>query len=167
MITNYREYQHLFETGSGEKVTAQGYGEVILQLQLSDRKVNTLTVSNVSWAPDLGHNLLSTILLAKKGIEVFLRRTDQPSEIYFEDEVVGLADMMDSQYVIRLAKPLVPKVNVVKNPTPEIWHARLGHLSYVAMHKLASVALGMTLNGPIPTEICGGCMVGRQQRQPS
>ncbi len=48
LITNYREHQHLFETGSGEKVTAQGYGEVILQLQLLDGTVNSLTVSNVS-----------------------------------------------------------------------------------------------------------------------
>lgn len=150
-----------------EKVTAQGYGEVILQLQLSNGTINTLPVTNVSWALDLGHNLFSTIPLAKKRIEIFLRRTDQPSEIYFEDKIVRLADIIDNQYVIRLAKPLDPKVNVVKNPTPEIWPAWLGHLSYGVMQKLASVALGMTLNGPIPTEICGGCKVSRQQRQPS
>ena len=81
--------------------------------------------------------------------------------------MVGLADMIDNQYVIRLAASLAPKVNVVKSPTPKIWHARLGHLSYGGMQKLASVALGMELKGPLPSEICGGCMVGRQQRQPS
>ncbi len=110
----------MFETGSGGKVTARGYGEVIFQLQLLDGTVNTLRVTNVSWTPDLGHNLLSTIPLAKKRIKVFLRRTGQPSEIFFEDEVVGLADMIDNQYVICLAKPSIPKVNVVKNLTPEI-----------------------------------------------
>lgn len=165
LISNYREHQHLFETGSEEKVTTRGYKEVILQLQLSDGTVNTLIVSNVSWAPDLGHNLLSTIPLAKKRIQVFLRRTSQPSEMYLEDEVVGLADMIDNQYVIRLANPLIPKVNIVKNPTNKIWHTRLGHLSYGAMQKLESVALGIALNGPIPAEICGGCMISRQQCQ--
>lgn len=145
MITNYRENQHVFETGSGEKVTAYGYGDVILQLQLLDKMINTLTVSNVSWAPDLGHNLLSTIPLARKGIEVFLRRTSRQSEIIFEDELVGLADMIDNQYVIFLAKSSFPKINVVKNLTPEIWHARLGHLSYGAMQKLESVALSIEL----------------------
>lgn len=75
--------------------------------------------------------------------------------------------MIDNQYVIRLAKPLVPKANVVKNPTPKIWHAWLGHLSQGTVQKLAFVALGMKLNGPIPTVIYGGCMVDRQQRQPS
>ncbi len=167
LITNYREHRHVFETGSGEKVIAHGYGDVILQYQSLDGTINTLTVSNVSCAPDLGHNLLSTIPLAKKGIEIFLRRTGRPSEIFFEDEVVGLADMIENQYVIRLARSSVPKMNVVKNPTPEIWHARLGHLSYGAMQILVSVASGMELKGPIPSEIYGGCMVGRQQRQPS
>ncbi len=48
LITNYKEHRHVFETGSGEKVTAHGYGDVILQLQSLDGKINTLTVSNVS-----------------------------------------------------------------------------------------------------------------------
>ncbi len=157
----------MFETGSGEKVTARGYGEDILQLQLLDGTVNTLRVTYVSWAPDLSHNLPSTILLAKKEIKVFLRKTGQPSEICFEDEVVGLADMINNQYVIRLAKLLISKVNVVKNLTPEIWHSQLGHLSYGAMQILASVALGMEFKGSIQSEIYGGCMVGRQQHKPS
>ena len=120
MITNYREHRPLFETGSGKKVTANGYGDVILQPQFLDGTINTLTVSNVGLAPNLGHNLLSTILLAQKGIEVFLRRTGRPSEIFFEDEVVGLADMVENQYVTCLARFSVSKVNVVKNLTPEI-----------------------------------------------
>ena len=120
LIINNKEYQHVFETGLGVKVTAHDYGDVILQFQLLDKTVNTLTVSNVSWAFDLGHNLLSTIPLAKKEIEVFLKRTGRLSEIYFEDKVVGLVDMIDNQYIIRLAKLSIPKVNVMKNPTPKI-----------------------------------------------
>lgn len=48
LIINYRKYQHVFKTGLGEIVTANGYGNVILQLQLLDGSVNTLTISNVS-----------------------------------------------------------------------------------------------------------------------
>ena len=58
-------------------------------------------------------------------------------------------------------------MNVVKNSTPEIWHARFGHLSYRGIQILVFVASGMELQGSISSEICGGCMVGRQQRQPS
>lgn len=98
---------------------------------------------------------------------IFLRKFGQPSEIYFEDKVVGLADIIDNQYVIRLAKPLIPKVNMLKNPRPKIWHAYLSHLSYEAIQKLASIALNITLNSFIPTKICGSCMVSQQQHQPS
>ena len=74
-ITNYKKHQHVFRTGSGEKITACGYKDVILQLQSLDRTINTLMVSNISWAPNLGHNLFGNIFLAKKGIEIFLEKT--------------------------------------------------------------------------------------------
>ncbi len=47
------------------------------------------------------------------------------------------------------------------------WHARRAHFNYKAIVKLASMALGIQLKGPLPEEICGGCMVGRQQRKSS
>ena len=58
--------------------------------------VNTLTVTNVTLALELGHNLLSTISLAKKSFEVFLRKLGRPSELYFEGEVVGLANIIEN-----------------------------------------------------------------------
>lgn len=87
-----------------------------------DKIINTLRVTNISWALDLGHNLLSTISLAKKKIEVFLKRTGQLSKLFFENKVVGSADIIDNQYVIRLAKLSIFEVIIVKNPIPEIWH---------------------------------------------
>lgn len=43
----------------------------------------------MSWASEFGHNLLGTILLAKKGIEVLLRKAGQPSKIVVNEEVFG------------------------------------------------------------------------------
>lgn len=37
--------------------------------------------------------------------------------------MVTLADIIDNQYIINLAKLLILKINVVKNPTLKIWHA--------------------------------------------
>ncbi len=72
LFSSYTEYHHEFETGTGKKIIAHGYGNVILRMCDISGNVNTLTVTNVSWAPELGHNLLSTIPLAKKGFEMFL-----------------------------------------------------------------------------------------------
>ena len=89
LFSSYTEYQHEFETGTGQRIIAYGYGNVIFRICDISGNVNTLTVTNVSWAPELGHNLLSTIPLAKKSFEVFLRKLGRSSELYFEGEVVG------------------------------------------------------------------------------
>ena len=59
-----------------------------------------------------------------------------------------------------------PVVNAIK-PTIEIWHQRMGHLGYRNILKLPQIAEGIEVKGPVPEEICGLCMKGRQQRKPS
>lgn len=68
----------------------------------------------------MDYNLLSTISLGKKEIGVFFKMIGQLFEIYLKNEVVGLADMIDNQYVIWLAKSSVRKVNIIKKLTSEI-----------------------------------------------
>ena len=138
------KYKHEVGTGTGEKIAAHGYGNVDLRMSDLKGNTNTVTVTNVSWAPKLGHNLLSTIPFAKKGVEVFLRKAGQPSEII---------------------KPAT--VNRATAPTMETWHARMGHLGYRSLLELPKLASGIEVKGPAPTEICGGCMKGRSQRKPS
>lgn len=55
-------------------MVVQGYGNIKLKMNDLQDNTNILTVINVSWTPKLGHNLLSTIPLAKNSIEVFLRK---------------------------------------------------------------------------------------------
>ena len=140
-----------------------------------DGSINVLKVKDVSWASALGHNLLSTVPLAMKGVEVFLRRTDVPTQLIHENKIHGLADVINRQYVLRIKNPEImqtnfantkPVVNAIK-PTIEIWHQRMGHLGYRNILKLPKIAEGIKVKGPVPEEICGPCMKGRQQRKPS
>ncbi len=76
--------------------------------------VNTLSLTKVSYVLKLGHNLFSIIPLAKKDFEMILRKFGRPSELYFEGEVVLLADIIENQYVVRLAEdPESATVNMV------------------------------------------------------
>ncbi len=166
LFSSYTEYQHEFETGSGQRIIAHRYGNVVLRICDVSGNVNALTVTNVSSAHELGHNHFSTILLAKKSFEVFLRKLDRPSELYFEGEVVGLADIIENQYFVRLAEdPESATINMVASSSIKTLHARLAHVSYKAIVQLASMALGIQLKGHLAEEICGGCMVGKQQRK--
>ncbi len=58
--------------------------------------VHAMTITNLSWVIDLDLNLLSTISLAKKDIEVFLLKESCLSEIYFKDEIFDFVDIVDS-----------------------------------------------------------------------
>ena len=100
-FSTYTEHHHEFQTGSGEVLAAHGYGDVDLRLAHPDGSEIIWTIKKVSWAPSLGHNLLSTIPLAKKGVEGFLRQIHVPSEISHQGELFGVADIIDNQYVIR------------------------------------------------------------------
>ncbi len=60
----YTEHKHQFNTKTGEKISAHVYGNVNLRMSDHQGNTNILTVTNVSWAPELGHNLLSTILFS-------------------------------------------------------------------------------------------------------
>ena len=94
---------------------------------------------------------------------MFLRKLGRPSELYFEGGVVSLADIIENQYVVRLAEdPESATVNMAVSSSIKTWHSQLAHLSYKAVVQLASMALGIQLKRPLPEEICGGCMVGRQ-----
>lgn len=80
----------------------------------------------MSWVLKLGHNLLSTIPLVRKAIEVFLRKASQPSKIIVDEEVFGLANIIENQYVIWLVdtpKPTI--VNRITALTIETWHAQI------------------------------------------
>ena len=91
LITTYTKYEHEFQTGTGEKIAAHDYGNVDVRLSDHEGNISILTVTIVSWASELGHNLLKIIPLAKKGMKVFLRKAGQPSAIVVDEEVFGVA----------------------------------------------------------------------------
>lgn len=62
----YKDFEQ-YQTGSGELLLS--YDKGIIQILLDN---SNLTLLNVYYASDLRCNLISTILLGKKGIEIFL-----------------------------------------------------------------------------------------------
>ncbi len=130
-------------------------------------------MKKVSWALFIGYNLLSTIPLAKKDVEVLLRQIQIPSEISHHGEFFGVADIIDNQYVVWTTGYFHNKSldqEIINSVTPisiQTWHRRLGHLGYQNILCLPMVSDGINVKGPIPREICGDCMKRRQQKKSS
>ena len=61
LVSTYIKYKHKFETGTREKIVAHGDDNIDLKITDLTRNTNILIVTNVSWVPELGRNLLSTI----------------------------------------------------------------------------------------------------------
>ena len=103
-----------------------------------------------------------------------MKKTGEPTQIWYESKLQGLADVIDRQYVLRIQHPeivaqisfanTIPMVNAVK-PTLELWHQRMGHLSYRKLLRLPQLANGIDVKGPVPENICGPRTQGRQRRK--
>ena len=68
----------------------------------------------------LSQNLLSTILLAKKGVEVIFNKFEQLFKIVIDKDIFGLVNIIENQYVIQLAKTSKFAIfNQITTPTIE------------------------------------------------
>lgn len=96
LFSTYTKFKHKFKIGTREKITAHGYGNVELRIIDLTNIINTLTVTNISWAPELDHNLLTTIPLPKKSVKMFLRKASQLFKIIIDKEIFGLANIIEN-----------------------------------------------------------------------
>lgn len=171
LIQDYYDDYSEYQTGSGEVLPSYGKGTLCLPL---DNGI--LRLLDVWYAPDLGFNLVSTIQLGRKGVEVWLRTANNPSQVLHNGAILGYLDPTESQYVFRLQNPSAQIVNsaqtnVLKQETKpgsiELWHARMGHLSYASLSTLKGLSTGMNFQDKTPDELCSPCKGGSQTRQPS
>ena len=171
----FRSENICLETGSGEVLSTEGKGSLLVSLHNGNGGVTDLILTNVLFAPDLKFNLISTIQLGKKGISTYLMADDKPAQLVHKGKVVGLAKTINNQYInnqcilqTTTISPTEARALTTTNGTKapiQTWHERLGHLSYPNLLKLNHLANGVTIEGPIPEEVCGSCMMGRQQRK--
>ena len=165
----FRSEYNFLETGSGEVLPTEGTGSLLIPLDNGNGSQTDLILTDVLYSPRLKFNLISTIKLGKKGIATYLMADEQPAQLVHKGKVIGLAKTIDNQYILEttvspIGARALTTTNSAESPI-QIWHERLGHLGYPNLLKLNHLANGVTIEGPIPEEVCGPCMMGRQQRK--
>jgi hypothetical protein len=162
------------ETGTGEKFTAEGTESVQMKLIDDQDRPKLVILIGVLYSSQLQYNLVSTIKLAKKGVETLLSLLIKTSKLLMDDDVIAVVDIINNQYVLRENFINSYRENLI-GPGPRAlaklaglgihtWHARMGHLGYDNLIKLQNQADEMNLIGQKSVEICGSCMIGRQKR---
>ncbi len=129
---NYREDRYFLETWSGEVLLFEGRGSVLASLDDGKRNHTDITLSYVRYSSSLQYNLIKTRRLGQGDIEVLLRTTRNASQLFYDGEIIRLADLKNEQYTLRTnSNPAVQTMFTSLKTTPfSIWHERLGHLSY-------------------------------------
>ncbi len=122
------------------------------------------TVKKIIWAPSLEYNLLSTIFLSKKCVEVFLCQFQMPSEISKLRELFEVVNIVDDQYVVcttGFSPNNISEASIINSMTSisiQTWHRWMGHLGYQNFLRLSKIANAIDIKYPISAEIFGDCM---------
>ena len=87
LISDYYDNYFEYYTRSGDFLPS--YEKITLMLTLDN---GFLRLTNIWYAPNLGFNLISTIQLGEKGVEMWLRTTDQSSQILHDRAILGYED---------------------------------------------------------------------------
>lgn len=170
LIQDYYEDYSEYQTRSGEVLPSYDKGTLLLPLDHG-----TFKLLDIWYTPDLGFNLVSTIQLGKKRIEMWLYTLDQPSQILYNRATLGCADPLDRQYVFCLQKFSVPtlitnsaKIYIKKDIKPgqiELWHTHMGHLGYRSLTTLKDLSTRINFANGNPSELYRSCKDGNQTCQ--
>ena len=157
----------IYQTGSDQVLMSSDFIKIHVVLDVSTEIINTLTLTNCIYTPDLNYNLISTSQLAKKSVFTYLQASEKASELVYEDETLEYADIHLEQYVLRVKKKLglVTKKALKSTNEIKLWHARLDHIEYQNITKLKSISTGLEdVNVTAPSEVCDSCMKGKQRK---
>ena len=108
---------------------------------------------------------------------MWLRTTDQLSQILHNGDILGYADPIDGQYIFRLkeafelpafanSKDVEPKKEA-KPEDIELWHLCMGYLGYKSLTTLKNLCSRIDFKVTTPGELCEDCRKGDQTCQPS
>ena len=203
MFTKYQAFEDLdnFEcfdvtVADGKKAPCVGLGKVVLRTEF-EGKVLTHVLAGVLHVPDLQHNLFSTSRYSKDGKNVVLSSQGDTGYIFINHKPFAETHEADDLYWIRSIDSVskgsdraIPCAATVSSGSVEavpgaasvspgsaeaqLWHRRLGHLSYDSLAKLQKDGLVSGIPVSEATfkaasdspSVCSPCVQSKHSRAP-
>jgi hypothetical protein len=153
------------ETDTRKNFTAKNIESIQMKFIDDQNRSKLMILIEVLYSFQLRYNLISIIKLDKKEVETLLSLLIKTFKLWMNDNVITLANIINSQYVLRenftnesraLAK--------LEDLEIWIWHAWMKHLKYDNLLKLQNQIHEMNLINHEFDEICESCMINRQKR---
>jgi hypothetical protein len=124
-----------------------------------------LTLENVMHVPDVDVCYFSvTVLLEKKGRIIF---ENNGFSVYLQNKTLAKGYIEGRLFWFDVPT-IALHMHTRASTSLEIWHKRMGHMSYNALKQYSSTMKGMEIDGLITSDpsLCPGCELGKQMRQP-
>jgi transposase InsO family protein len=146
-----------------------GHGTIRIPCTAFGKKV-TLHLSDVTYSPSCGVNLVSTGCITSKGIRVVMEN----DWVQFEKEKFRIRGrkvgsglyFLDTIDQYENITTLVAH-HISDDTTVEKWHKRMGHASENTLKKIAAQVDGMDLDAPKPKDhLCKGCVMAKCKNNP-
>ena len=174
---HFSPYKHLFEsyqelsnpheitTAEGNTVKGIGKGSITIQA-MAGSDIISLTFKDVTYAPDMDANLLSTTTLYNLGFEV----SSKPGlgvRILKDDILIADTVREGKLFRLKTVQHQAQSATTTVGESMAVWHRRLAHLGEQNIIKLTRMAEGIQLSKDSILGICGSCQKGKQTRKPS
>lgn len=169
-MTGFREkFTDLDETvtgvvhfGDGSTVKIEGKGIVTMLCKNGEKRCQF----DVYYIPSLCNNIISLGQMSEDGNKVVLK--GDLLWIYDEKERPLMKVKRSSNRLYKLIIETVEKMCLLAkvDETSKLWHVRLGHVNYQAMHMMIreQMVIGMPKISQ-PGNVCDGCLMSKQARK--
>jgi len=149
--------------GDNSKSEIKGKGKILIKTRNGDHQF----ISNVYYVPALKNNILSLGQLVEKGYKICL--FDNHLIVKDKSDKLIMKVMMTKNrlFTINIEHDSFKCFNSIVNDESWLWHMRYGHLGFDNLKLLSNNKM---VNGlpkiNHPNQICEGCMLGKQHREP-
>ena len=138
----------------------------------------TQIITQVYYIPELKNNLLSIGQLQEKGLAILIR--DNLCKLFHPSRGLIMKSIMSANRMFVILASITPREHehpprenehacfkTVVEEEAQLWHCRYGHLSDKGLKTLYynKMVKGLPLI-KAPTQICEGCVLGKQHRDP-
>ena len=104
--------------------------------------------------------------LCHRGWDINVKHLGETS-FSVNNKVIGYADEIQGEYIMRFVNPM-PKLHALAKPTKDLttWHVWVAYLDFKNLLRMRNYVMDIDeISGLAPDEICGWCIMGRQQQE--